>query len=215
MLLFLKESIGLLLAIFLGLYSYRRLGVFHKILFFQTIAAIVSYGCAYFVASYQKYQGDDVNNQWVFNLYIILELFILTFAATKILTGPKNKVYISIGMGVTLLTFLYQMSSAGFYEFANITAITEGIFIVIVCLLVIINSWLYQTKEISRSEVFSIAGLALYFAGYIPFIGTMHNLLVQDEQMTSRLYEIMPILSNIRYLLLAVAFWLINSRSTK
>src|SRR5688572_1535248 len=77
----LYESFGHYVAVVLGCITYRRLKLFHKLMFFQVLMALPFYVMFYAVIRYQKAHGLELNNLWVHNLYILAEGLVLAAGA--------------------------------------------------------------------------------------------------------------------------------------
>src|SRR5688572_25830614 len=75
-----KESTVLILCFSIGLYYWRHLNTFYRLILLQVFFAVLSLASARAVVHYQEYYRQPLNNHWVYNLYILMESIVLLAA---------------------------------------------------------------------------------------------------------------------------------------
>jgi hypothetical protein len=211
-----KESTCLFAAMVVGVYSFKKLNNFYKIIFLQVLCASIIYVVARLITYHQKLKEVPADNQWVFNVYIILEVLLLSSAATLQIKSNKIKIIIAFGVTGCLAMFGYHLSSVGFYRFANNTQIVAGILIIAIYLYLIFSA-LHRPSSVNKfpTEVWLYIGLCLYFACNVPLMAFIHYLYSRSPELTETLFNfITNVLGNIRYLLTAISFWIFFRKRT-
>ncbi len=79
MLQLINESLSLVIALSMGIYSYSYMNRLTRTLFFQLIAWVIIFIFSHIITAYQN--SEDMNNQWIFNIHVPLELLFLNVAA--------------------------------------------------------------------------------------------------------------------------------------
>ncbi len=205
------ESAGLLIALITGAYAFRCLTPFCRIVYSQVALAALIYTAARVITTYQMAHAISLNNQWVYNVYILGETTLLLVAATVFLKRSWATVLGLAGLSIALLSFAYHLASSGFGHFANTTQIVSGMIVLTTYILMIRHLTRTPDFEMKTSpEMWLILGICLYFACTVPFLGLIHYLYSRWPETTETLFNfIINVLGNIRYLLAALSFWLL------
>lgn len=204
-----RESLTVLLAICIGLLSFRRMNNFSTSLFFQLVGWLFTYVLSYTVTIYQERHQLPKNNHWVFNLNIFVETSLLALAAYHYFESMNYKKIIVITYMIYSMVFIYLLSSKGIYTFSIPAYITESIIIITFYSIILLNSFRNFTPQDRRPEIWMSTGILLYFACNLPYF-SLYNFLTQNyPDLTAALFLITEILANLRYLFLAIGFWII------
>jgi hypothetical protein len=198
---------GLAIALLLGLFSFRYMNFLYRIYFFQ----LVSY-CVIFGMSYAVQNNSNHNNQWLFNLSMPIETGLLSWAAYVYFATDKKKYLVWIGYMVFLAIIISEMLIKGISVFFNYGYIAESGLLVLIYLLVLYSHFIKQNLGWSSSpEIWISIGIVLYFGGVVPYLSLMRYLEQSHHHYSKLLYDfIIEGLCTIRYLLLAVGFWLVR-----
>lgn len=205
---FLKESGFLFLAMFIGTVSYRTLTNTYRLIFFQTIAAIISFFAAYAVLDYQQSHQQPLNNHWVYNLYIFVEVLLLLDAAWMSFSPSRRKL-ITMAIAGFVLIYVAEVIFDGFSSLLNMTLVASGILIVITYLQVLYSAIHRPGFNWKTSPEFWLSlGVVIYFACNVPVIGLMPVLMKDHATLLGNLFYITEYLAVVRYLFVCVALYL-------
>jgi len=209
-----KESLFLFLSFCVGLYAFRYLSLFYRIVFLQVCLALLCFVAAHAIVAYQQANHLPQNNHWMYNIYIFLEGGMLISASMLFFQERSAKKIILAGLALFVLTFFFQMMRDGIWLFANNALIIEGVIIVLIYLVVLyraVQDAAFHWK--SSPELWLCLALALYFGCNVPFMGMLHYLYAHYPEATKMLfYVITDVLGSVRYLLFAISFWLVYRR---
>jgi hypothetical protein len=212
----LKEFFLVALASIIGFVSFKAMNVFCRLIFFQLLSWVVLYILSYVITTYQKAQGLPLDNQWVFNVNLLFESFILFFAAYKWQDSKPLKKIISITYLCFLLAFLFFISQTGFYIFNYNASALESLFLIVVYGIILRQNFYNQTDITTlTAERWICIGLILYFSGNLPYLSFFPIVRQQFPNIGRSLNHIPELLTNVRYLLLSIGFWLIWQNKIK
>lgn len=216
MLQLLIKSLSPAIAIILGVYSFRFMNTFFKLLFWQVLMYMFFFTMSYVVTNYQTAHHLNENNQWLFNIYLIIETVLLCIALFNYLNyQSKMPLY---GMLSVLVTFYaVQTMLNGIYHYNKYSDIAACIALSAVSARILFNQFQYS-KQLAqaRPAIWAIVGLLLYFACSVPYIAMMDFLELHHPKLNTFLFRIINgFLANIRYLCLAIAFYLIRFNALK
>ncbi len=204
-----NELSGTTIALLLGLVVFRYMNFIYRIFFFQLLIYVFVVALSYIVPTTNSKQ---YNNQWLYNLSMLLETGFLSWAAYEYFKFSKQKFLVWIGYSLFLLVFSIEVYAKGFLVFSNHGYIAESVLLLLLYLLVLYNQLTKENNAWKRSpEVWISLGIVLYFGGAVPYLSFINYLQDGHSKVSLLLYQfIIEGLSNLRYLLLALGFWLIR-----
>lgn len=208
--LIIAESAFYFIALLAGIYAYRYLPPFFRLILLQVGLNCANYTLTYAITIYNRHMGTHAgeNNHWLFNIYLILECTLLLAASCYLLQRWLRR-YLIAGYGIFLLVFLYQVATAGFRSFAFYAACVEGILVVVAYLPILyLRFTMPGTIWYKDAYSWTAPGMVLYFACFIPYISMFGFLQRHSPVLFVRLYTIILVLENLRYLFTAIGFLL-------
>ncbi len=193
----------------MGIYSFRYMNFIYKIFFLQLVTYILFDILANMILLFPKVNN---HNQWVYNLAMPIETGFLSWAALEYFKKNKARFFIWIGYCLFLIAFLIEMFVKGGAVFSNHGYIVESGLLLILFLFVLYSEFTRKSVSWKRSpDIWISLGIVLYFGGVIPYLSLIHYLQESHPTMNRYLFNFIIIgLSNVRYLLLAVGFWLVR-----
>jgi len=212
MLQILYETISLAAAFGVGLYVFRYMSTFFRIMFLQLLIWIVFYILSYVVTMWQEAHQLPCDNQLLLNLHMLIETILLTTTAAVAFSSAWGKWLASAALGSFLTVFVWQGAPYGFSIYLNAADVTECIVISVLFALLLYRHFSNPGPIWWRSpEVLICLGILIYFACSVPYIAMMHYIERQYPGISVMLFQgISELLNNIRYLLTAIAFWFIR-----
>ncbi len=210
--LIINELIGVVIALISGIFTYRYLNSFLKILFFQ----LVSYSVLYSMIHIGQYIGFIYYTQWIYNLEMPIEFGFLCWAGYEYFKLSKERFLIWIGYLFFLLVFIIETMLRGLNALSNFSYIVGSVVVASIFLVILYSSIMKDSINWKQKpEIWVGLGLILYFVGIIPYLSLLHYLQETHPRINLYLYRFITIgLCNIRYLLLAYAFWLVRINTT-
>lgn len=211
------ESFGHYIAILLGFLALRKMQNFHRWMFIQIIVALPFYVLTFLILRYQKAHHLTLNNLWLHNIYTFVETGILLIGLNSKISGRVVKVLLRIGFLLFLMVFAYEYITKDSYKIYNLSFFIESMLITIFSSLILYQSLHKATSDWKTNpDIWILLGLILYFAGDVPYVGLL-NYLNSEFPGLSKLFVhlVNNLLANLRYLLLALGFWLLISRLGK
>lgn len=205
-----KESIALLVALFAGLLVFKHLNFLWRLLWLQAFLYFIVIITSYAVTLYQRDHHIPYNNQWVYNISMLIENTLLFFVASKYLEKRIHKMALLLMILPFYLVFCCQFYMNSFLTFANYAYAVSGISVSMLYSIVLYFYFTNKNVRVFRSpEIYMSIGLVLYFACSVPYISLFAYLQKYFPHLTIFLFDyIIDFLSNLRYVLLALAFLL-------
>lgn len=206
------ESFFAFISLFVGVVNYKFMNFFWRLSFFQHIIYLLLVILGYIITTCQKNNGLQQDNQWVYNLAMILEIIFLCKMA---LISLENKWVVKLLFLIFVFTILISFKLNGVMIYANFGYVTAGL-IIIVLYSMILYRLFHKTPSVSNPKIWLSIGLIIYFACIIPYFSLMPYLTKTNSILSTSLFHLVPdFLANIRYLLLAVGFFLLRNNKVK
>lgn len=144
-----------------------------------------------------------INNSLVFNLYIFAEALLVP--AMVYTQRPQWKPWLLAATVVALAVLGWNAATLGLTKLVFTTAAVTNALIFVVLLLALL--WhLANTSKVAlhRSPSFWVfMGMLVYFGGLLPVVGSVPVLHANDERLAAVVWNILPVLASVRYLLAA------------
>jgi hypothetical protein len=209
---YINEFFGFTVALIIGLYTFRHMNFFYRIFFYQLIVFVISFILTYVVLFYEKSNNLPHTDQWIYNLFMPIETGFLAWAGYEYFRPNKERILVWVGYFIFLFILISEIVIKGPLMFSNHGYIAEGILLVVLYLSIIYNQLTYHGNEWKRSpELWISIGITLYFGGIIPYLSLIHYLQDRHPKINLFLYYcIVEGLSHLRYIFLAIGFWLIR-----
>lgn len=206
---FIYELSGISIALFLGLFALRYINSFYRIYFIQLLVYIAVYILSYIALIHNS-------NQWIYNIQMPFETGLLAWAGYRYFSLYKQKFLILTGYLIFLAVFIFELTINSPLAFASYSYVAESILLVVIYLSMLYSQLKKENRSWKRSPGIWIAiGIIIYFGGVVPYLSFMHYLNMHYRTLSYYLYNIITIgLANLRYILLAIGFWLIRRNST-
>ena len=210
--LILEGLLPVILSFCVGLYVYKSMNTMQRILFFQAFSYMLIYIVSFIVTALQSHYKTPLNNQWVYNLSMPIETFFLTWAASAHFTEHRQKILIWIGFILFFSIYIVQIIIKGINVFSTQGYIAESILMLIIYLFILYSCFIEEYSNWKYSPgVWICFGIILYFGGSIPYLSLLSYLENNASKTGSFLYHfIVEGLANLRYIMLAIGFWLIR-----
>ena len=212
MLQFINEALALTIALGMGIYAYSYMNKFTRTLFFQLVAWIIIYLFSRGLTIYQSIHNVTMNDQWIFNIQIPLELLLLTMAACYFLKDKLSR-YLALTLYILfLIIILLQFKISGPEVFINYGMVASGFSITVLYSMILYRKFKSGSPYWKQSpELWASLGLIIYFACNIPYFSLFTYLNSHHPALSTKLFLfITDVLANIRYIFLAVAFWMVR-----
>jgi hypothetical protein len=210
------EFLIVALAGIMGVFSFKGMNLFFRLLYVQLLAWITIYVLSIVVTENQKMQGLPPDNQWLFNVNMFVESFFLFFAAFIWQDAKPFKKLIAIIYFIFLFTFLFLVSKKGFFIFNDYACAFESLVVIFVYGLILRQNFYDKTDSIyKKPERWVCVGLILYFSCVVPYASFFQLINHQTPKLGKALAHIPELLTNVRYLLLGIGFWLIWQNKLK
>lgn len=217
MLTLLTEISCISLAIFFGILAFRKLDRFFQILLLQVVIWSLFYALSHGVTIYQQEHHLPIDNQWLMNIHLIVETGLLLTAAWFVLPEMLRTVLTIGAFSLFLFAFGIQVRSQGFGTYLNYADVAACIGITLVFSMVLYTFGQRNGSPFWTSpEKWACLGILLYFACSVPYVSMMHYLETNNPEVNTFLYYLISgVLANTRYLLLALACWMIYRNAKK
>jgi hypothetical protein len=203
------EIFSLFIALLTGIFAYRYLNAFFRLLFWQLIAWIAFYTLGYVVTIAQTLQGKPADNQWLMNIHLLVESGLLLAAARVSFSGKRLKTAALIVFGLVLAVFTFLSFRQGITVYFHHADVAVCIIVTVFYLGLLFHfNFRPPGKGGYFPEKLASTGILAYFACSVPYVAFMGYLQRHDPGLNSVLYHLInDVLANLRYLSLAFAFW--------
>ena len=205
------ESFGMYIAFVVGCIAFMQLNRSQRLLFAQVALAVLFYFLSHWVVYYQRRHQLPLNNLWVLNLYNPMECLLLAFAAYSRLTKRSEK----WSLGVLFFSFLgicaNEFVTGPEKEWHKLSFFAESLLVILVYAYLLYQLIHQNPGEWKFKEDFwMMLGLLIYFAVDSPYIMLFNYFNEHYRELNGLLYDVINnFLANLRYLLLALGFWLV------
>jgi hypothetical protein len=210
----LNEFTGVTIAFILGLYALKYLNLLYRIFFFQSLSYLILLLLSYAV---QYIPNMQHRNEWLFNLYMPIETGLLTWGFYEYFKAKKEKYIAWIGYAIFLILLITELSIKGIRDFSNHGYIAEC-FLIVMAYMAVIYVVLTNQNTMWRylPELWISIGLVFYFGGAMPYLSLIRYIQESHPKINVFLFRFITVgLANLRYLLLALGFWLIRRNALK
>lgn len=211
------EILCLSLAILTGILAFRHMNNFFRILFLQVVIWSLFYAGSHAITLYQQAINQPIDNQWLLNIHLILETGLLLTAAWFVLSKVLRNFIIMGGFLFFLTVLGIQGWKQGFDVYLNLADVAACIAITLVFSMVLYTFGQQGSKHLWKSpEKWACLGILMYFACSVPYVSMMGYLQTENPEVNTFLYYLISgALANIRYLLLALAFWMLYRQTNR
>lgn len=199
------------LVIIIGCLYYKKLTAPYKIIFFHLVFAFFTEALGICLTLIEQ-----PNNVWLFNIYLIVELWMIGWAGQMFLQRQDIKKYIKwILCAFTIYWIINWVKHTEGY-LLNTFSVLSSFFLVALYVLVFFSNLSFTRQNMFSNPLFYICvSCLLYFACFIPLLGLFNYLAQTNKKMASNLYAINLALNYIRYGLVGVAFYLCGTQAQK
>ncbi len=211
------EILCLSLAVLTGILAFRHMSSFFKILFLQVVVWSLFYAGSHMITLYQQSINQPIDNLWLMNIHLIIETGLLLAAAWFVL--PKAfRTWLLAGAFLFFLAVLgIQIWKQGFDEYLNYGDVAACLAITLIFSILLYTFGQQTRVRLWKSpEKWACLGILMYFACSVPYVSMMNYLQTESPAVNTFLYYLISgVLANIRYLLLALAFWVLYRQTNR
>lgn len=189
------------LAFIVGLFTIKQLTPFYKIILLQVMI--------YLVVLYLSYTVSLQHIHLVYNIYLPVEIALLLRSVAIYFKKRSERVILLVCFVLFLLVYFIQIGGK-LTSFANFASVAEGLIMLVIYLTILKIQFSIPTFTAGTSSLFWLCmGSAIYFGGTIPLLSIFNfankNFLSEHGTLFN---SIVDVLANIRYLSVALSFWL-------
>lgn len=207
----LVDCIAPAIALVSGLVSLKRMDRFHVLVFAQLAAWCVFLAVSYAVTFMQQERGVTLNNHAVFNVHLPVETLLLLAAAAQMLVSPRQRKLIMAASLLFVAVLTFQIVRAGVDQYANYADVTASFALALVYGLAMFTLFQRSSAWWREPAIVICAGIFVYYACSIPYLAAFGYLQENFPDVSRALLHLVnDTLAGIRYLALAVGFWLLR-----
>ena len=201
-----------LLAFAIGIRSFQALGSLFRLFFFKLACWLVTLIFSYLITLYQKEHSIQQNNQWLYNISLLIEMAFLTACCHSYFRDRNMILVLMFVCCVFLVSYLLELYDKGFDTYFNITDSVESVFLTLLFGIILFLEFDREANNWYLNPIIWIClGVFVYFSCSLPYISIFGFLSREAKEENKIIFKVIVIfLANIRYLFLAVAFWLVN-----
>lgn len=204
MLNFLTTTFILILCCCTGVIFYKDLNKFQKIFLLHAFISLA----VELTGVIQKYSLHITNTTAVYNIYILIEFIILFFAAHYYLNAKLNKFVTALIIVTYTTIWTITIKQNGFQTFAAY-AFLLGCIILLILFLSALPVFLRQKLTPGRyANLLLLFASFIYLCGNVPLFSFILYLINAHPLIAKKLFAITIIISNARYTLTALSFFL-------
>lgn len=208
----LKETLPLVVAIIIGFIHRKVLVGGWRVVFIQAFISFVFVLIAYIVTFCQYLFQRPYNNQWVYNIAMLAEAYLLIYGAYLFLKEKVRFGFLLV-LGIQfILVYVIQLALTSFFAFANYAYVALAINVVLLFSGVCYFGFKENKGSLFRlPELYLCTGLVLYFAAVVPYLSLFSHLQRYFPYLNMRLFDsFVGVSASLRYLLLATSFYVIK-----
>ena len=188
-----------------GGYYFRSLPLPYKLVLFLTAAALL-FECYGYYLGVHLHKG----NSWLFNIYILVDAWVLGVAAIYLMNVSKKYLFFAALIAHTII-WCVNVCMGSIYTFANFGLVSDFILLTAMYLTVLISNSVFKKSSILSQPVFWLSATIIFCSACaIPYFGLHHYLISNAPALASKLISINMFLDIIRYPLVAISFILLG-----
>lgn len=200
---------GKIFALIAGIYYFRFLSRPYKLVFL--LVAIAT-----FCESYGYYLNrvlHKANNLWVFNLYMIVEAWLMGVCAIYLVGNRKLKFLFILLLIIDTCIWFINIKLNSLDSFATLSMVCGSIVFTLMYLIILINGCIFNVKGLMLQPLFWLCiSTILYFCCDIPYMGMRNYLHKEMPVLSKQLSFINTILDIVRYPLYGISFILLGRK---
>lgn len=199
-----------LIPILVGLYYWSLLKKPYRLIFLQTLIAFITEWLGRYIAVGMK-QG----NGWLFNFYALIEIAFLMLSAILFFKSRLLKRLTFIALLIMVMIWIANML-ADYTVFFSAYLILCSLAMVVLYVTVLLENLIFKSKKITLQPLFLISiSIIIYYASIIPLFGAWNHLQKSDPSIAKGLYYINEVANVMRYILVAIAFYLYGKQAKR
>lgn len=205
-------TVSKIFAIAIGAIYIRALSTAHRLLLLQVVLAVITELTAWYLAAAYK-----ANNMWVFNIYVIIEFWLLLMAGRGFIASRSVKT--GIVYSIILISFIWtvEVFFQGFKKWPTKTVTIGCILIMIVYFKALFDQVLFSKMPPYKLSIFWLSlSLILFYGCVLPFMALYNFFSVYYAEISRVLQDYMiNIVNFLRYPMMGIAFYLHAQEITK
>ena len=159
--------IGKFFSLIIGGYNFKCLSLPYRLVLL--LIAIGSF-CEFY--GYYIFKHLHKSNQWLFNIYIIIEVWLLGMSAIYLINNHKIKKSFFLLLIINTIVWIFTIASNSIYLFATISMVCGSSIITLMYIIVLYSNSLFTGEKIIKQPVFWLCiSTILYFGCDIPYMG--------------------------------------------
>ncbi len=199
-----------LIPILVGLYYWTVLKRPYRLIFIQTLTALLVEGLGRYIVV-----GLKQGNGWLFNLYALVDMLFLVTIAMLFFNNKLLKKVTFVLLLILVLVWSANML-ADYSSFSTTYLILSSLLTVALYVFVLLENLLFKSQKLIFQPLFLISiSIVIYYASIIPLFGVWNQLQRSDPTTAKGLYYINEFANILRYLLVAIAFYLCGCQAKK
>jgi len=195
-------------AFLVGVLTIRRHNPVFRLFFFDLMLGLANetMGLVQFHVFHIK------SNLWSYDVYILIETWLMGMACYKLVSGNRLKQSIPWVLGAFTCLLVMHVLFKGVNKPPIMSLMVSNI--ILTCLFLYVMIQLVNTRAIGREPLFWISiGLIIYYGCSIPYWGVFSYLLKNDLTMLQRLVMMFWIINVLRYGLTTFSFLLLPKKT--
>ena len=200
--------IGKFFALFIGTYKFKYLPLPYKLIL---LLIVIGSFCEFY--GYYIFKYAHKPNAWLFNLYMIVEVWLLGIAAIYLTSNKTIKnIFLSL-LILNSIAWITIITTNSIYVFANVSMVCGCSIITVMYIVILYSNGLFSGEKILNQPIFWLCiSTILYFGCDIPYMG-LHNYITKHLPGMAKQFDyINATLDIIRYPLVAISFILLGRR---
>lgn len=195
-----------IIALLIGCYYFRYLSEPYRIILYLIVAGILFETAGYFIGHYYQV------NLWLFNIYMLVEVFMYCYAAKYFLPRSVSKVLPWLVAG-DVAVWIYQIVKYSIFQFALVTLITGALIISVIYIIILTLNTMHSSKGLVKNPLFWLCiSIVLYYVCDIPYMTIFAEKLnnYMHKNVSMPMVDVNNILNTVSNLIVAFCFLLIG-----
>lgn len=196
--------------IILGLSKWRNFSTGYKIIVLQILVALFVEIGGLYIGEIQHH-----NNAWLYNIYLLVEVILLTIAAVNFTKSTKlNRIFL---LSATLVSsyWIYLFVTKQHNQLFNWFIIISAFLSLSMYIIVLLDNAIFSQKNLVHQPLFLLgSSIIIYYACIIPLFGVINYLLENSYAYARKLYYINQSVNILRYSLVVIALYLYGRQAT-
>lgn len=196
-------------AIIIAILYFNRFSKPYKLVFIQIVVAVIVESLGFYIGNIRHH-----HNIWLFNIYELLDFWLMTIVAKYFLNGKMYAQAIYILLFIATALWIFNCWYSGIDVVLTWYTVYDRVALLLIYLLVLFNSAIFKFDKLIDQPLFWLCfGSIIFYGVGLPTFALLNYMNANNEKLAESLFNIIKSINFLRYLFVGYSFYLIGKQS--